>query len=144
MTPMTVRGLPRGLQRDAWWMAADAQTGVGRGTDKPKSRPVWLLILLVVLSDLLVLRTSLGLGFVLLVCILAGAIHWVMRDNVGRTRVLSAWGVLLVSLIPAIDLMHFTSFFIAWTGLTVFAAMLTGDRIGAAVMRLPFMGVAQT
>ncbi|MFT6120917.1 MAG: hypothetical protein ACJAXK_002876 [Yoonia sp.] len=141
---MTVRGLPRGLQRDAWWMAADAQTGVGRGTDKPKSRPVWLLILLVVFADLLVLRTSLGLGFVMLVCSLAGATHWVMRNDVGRTRALSAWGVLLVSLIPAFDLVHFTSFFIAWTGLTVFAAMMTGDRIGAAVMRLPFMGVAQT
>ena len=24
MTPMTLRGLPRGLQRDALWMAADA------------------------------------------------------------------------------------------------------------------------
>ena len=67
-----------------------------------------------------------------------------MRGDVGRTRGLSAWNVLFVSLIPAIDVVQFTSFIIAWLGLTVFAATLTGDRIGATVMRLPFMGVAQT
>jgi len=144
MTPMTVRGLPRGLQHDAWWMAADTQTGIGRGTDRPKSRPVWVLILLVVCADLLVLRSSLGLGFVLLTVILAGATHWVMRRDVDRTPALSAWAVLLVSLIPAIDLLQFTSFIIAWAGLTVFAAMLTGDLIWSAVMRLPFKGVVQT
>ena len=131
MTPMTVRGLPRGLQRDAWWMAADAQTGVGRGSDKPKPRSVWLLV---VCADILVMRTMPGLGFVFLIGILAGATHWVMRGDVGRTRAVSAWNVLFVSLIPAIDVVQFTSFIIAWLGLTVFAAMLTGDRIGATVM----------
>lgn len=30
MTPMTVRGLPRSLSKDAWWIAADSQSGVGR------------------------------------------------------------------------------------------------------------------
>ncbi len=55
MTPMTVRGLPRGLQRDAWWMAADAQTGVGRGSDKPKPWSVWLLV---VCADILVMRSA--------------------------------------------------------------------------------------
>ncbi|MFT5629863.1 MAG: hypothetical protein ACI9HB_001028 [Gammaproteobacteria bacterium] len=144
MTPMTVRGLPRGLQRDAWWMAADAQSGVGRGSGKPKPRPIWLLVLLVVCADILVMRTMPGLGFVFLIGILAGATHWVMRGDVGLTRALSAWPVLFVSLIPAIDVVQFTSFIIAWTGLTVFAAILTGDRIGAAVMRLPFAGVVQT
>jgi len=138
MTPLTVCGLPSGLQRDPWWMATDAQTGVGRGSDKPKPRQVWLLD---VCADILVMRTMPGLGFVFLIGILAGATYWVMRSDVGLMPALSAWTVLFVSLIPAIDVVQFTSFIIAWLGLTVFAAMLTGDWIGAAVMRLPFMGV---
>ena len=119
MTPMTVRGLPRGLQRDAWWMAADAQTGVGCGSDRPKPRPVWLLVLLVVCADILVMRTPPGLGFVFLIGILAGATHWVMRGDIGVTPALSACAVLFVSLIPVIDVVQFTSFIIAWLGLTV-------------------------
>jgi hypothetical protein len=35
------------------------------------------------------------------------------------TPALSAWAVLFVSLIPVIDVVQFTSFIIAWLGLTV-------------------------
>jgi hypothetical protein len=51
---MTVRSVPRGLQRDAWWMAADAQTGVGSGGTKAVPKPLWLLqTLILVMSSIL-------------------------------------------------------------------------------------------
>lgn len=85
------------------------QTGQSRGR----------LVLLVVCTDILVMRTPPGLGFVFLIGILAGATHWVMRGDIGVTPALSACAVLFVSLIPVIDVVQFTSFIIAWLGLTV-------------------------
>ncbi len=144
MTPMTVRGLPRGLQKDAWWMAADAQTGVGRGADITSRRPLGLLILLIACVDLLCLRVGLGIGFGVTIVILAAATHWTERQTVDRTRAMRAWGVLLLSVIPSIDLVQFTSVALAWAGLTIFAVMLTGERIMLAASRLPGLGAART
>jgi hypothetical protein len=143
MTPITVRGVPRSLQRDAWWIAADSQTGVGRGGPVDR-RPWWLLTALVVMIDLLVLRTSLGLGFVIAIFALAGAAHWGMRDLVTRKTAMIAWGVLIVSLIPAFDVVQLLSFVLAIAGLTVFAAMITGPFWARAAARLPFYGLIQT
>jgi len=144
MTPMTVRGLPRGLQKDAWWMAADAQSGVGQGTNPAIPRPYVILIALVILVDVLTLRAGLGLGLVVMIATLGAAAHWTVRHDVDRKRGIQAWCVLGLSLIPAIDLVQFTSFLLAWIGLTVFAVMLTGDKIWTAAMRLPFLGMVQT
>jgi hypothetical protein len=143
MTPITVRGVPRSLQRDAWWIAADSQTGVGRGGPVDR-RPWWLLTALVVMIDLLVLRTSLGLGFVIAIFALAGAAHLGMRDLVTRKTAMIAWGVLIVSLIPAFDVVQLLSFVLAIAGLTVFAAMITGPFWARAAARLPFYGLIQT
>lgn len=145
MTPMTVRGLPRGLQRDAWWMAPDAKTGVGSGGQLAKPQfPVALLFVLVVCVDLLMLRSGQGLGQVVLIGLIAGSTHWMMRSKVNRTRAVKAWLLLGVALIPAIDLIQFTSLVIAWGGLMLFAAVLTGDRIIAAMLRLPVFGMVRT
>lgn len=140
MTPMTVRSVPRGLQRDAWWMAADAQTGVGSGGTKAVPKPLWLLLVLLICTDLLVLRTAPGLGFVGLIIILAAGAHWVQRDKVKGRRAAVAWAILIVAVLPAIDVFQFISFASAWGGLTVFAVMLVTDNIGRAVTRLPLYG----
>ena len=146
MTHMTVRGLPRGLQRDAWWMAADARTGVGHGPTQSATaaRPIGILIALIICVDVMMLRAGMGLGFVIAVLGVAAGAHWVVRAQVGASRARRAWAVLLISVLPAIDVLQVTSFMLAWVGLTVFAVMLTGDRILAAAARLPFLGGLQT
>ncbi len=144
MTPMTVRGVPRGLQRDAWWMAADSQTGVGRGKSKTASRPVWLLVVLIAAFDYLVLQVQSGLGFVALILTLGAAAHLVMRGHGEARRVTAAWAVLLVSLIPAVDVVQFTSVVLGWLGLTAFAALLAFDDWGRAMAQLPFAGLVRT
>ena len=63
--------------------------------------------------DLLVLRTSLGLGFVIAILALAGAAHWGMRDQVTRKTAMIAWGVLIVAIIPAFDVVQLLSFVLA-------------------------------
>ena len=143
MIPMTVRGVPRSLQKDAWWIAADSQTGVGSGK-AAVPRPWWLLAGLIGLIDVLVLRSSLGLGFVAAVLSVAAATQWVMRAQVDRKRAAIAWGVLIVSVIPAIDLVQFLSFVMACAGLLVFAGIISGPRALRAAARLPFWGVGQT
>ena len=145
MTPMTVRGLPRGLQRDAWWMAPDAQTGVGSGGQLAKTHyPILGLVVLVACVDLLMLRSGQGLGQIVLIGLIAAAAQWAMREKVDRARAAKAWLWLVVALIPAIDTVQFTSTVMAWGGLMLFAAMLTGDRILAAMMRLPAFGMLRT
>ena len=144
MTPMTVRGVPRGLQRDAWWMAADANTGVGRGQTVTGARPVWLLAILVAAFDYLVLQTTGGLGIVVLIGLLAAAAHWTMRQTVTPRRAGLAWAVLLVSLLPAVEVVQTTSILLGWLGLTTFAAMLAFRDWQQAVARLPFSGLVQT
>lgn len=142
MTPMTVRGVPRSLSRDAWWIAADSQTGVGSGGMVP-SRPWWVLPILVAGLDGLLLHTSLGLGLVAAVLSLAAAAHWFARGVVDRKRAGIAWGVLVIALIPAVEVVQFTSFLFAVVGLAVFAGLISGPLWGRAAARLPFYGIAQ-
>jgi hypothetical protein len=103
-------------------------------------KPLWLLLVLLICTDLLVLRTAPGLGFVGLIIILAAAAHWVQRNKVKGRRAAVAWAILIVAVLPAIDVFQFISFASAWGGLTVFAVMLVTDNIGWAVTRLPLYG----
>ena len=143
MTPMIVRGVPRSLQKDAWWMAADSQTGVGR-SEAVTPRPWWILVLLVAVVDVLALRTALGLGFVIAILSVGAATHWALRETVSTRRALVAWAVLGVSVIPAIDLVQFLSFVISIAGLLFFAGILSGPRWVRAAIRIPFWGAAQS
>lgn len=142
MTPMTVRGVPRSLARDAWWIAADSQTGVGSGQAVAR-RPWWLLLILVVICDVMLLRTQLGLGFVVTILSIAGGAHFVRRTEVARKMALTAWGVLLVALIPAVDVVQPISFLFGLCGLAIFAGLISGPRWGQAALRLPGYGIAQ-
>lgn len=142
MTPMTVRGVPRSLSKDAWWIAADSQTGVGRGGTLPR-RPWWVLVVAVALVDSFLLHSNLGLGFIAAIVSVAGAAHFVLRDEVSRERGLLAWSVLVVALIPAADLVQFLSFVIGVFGLAIFAGLISGPRWADAARRLPLYGVVQ-
>lgn len=142
MTPMTVRGLPRSLSRDAWWIAADSQTGVGRGGKMP-SRPWWVLALVVALFDGFLFHSNLGLGFVAAIISVAAAAHFVHRAQVTRERGLLAWGALVVMLIPAVVVVQFLSFVMGLVGLAVFAGVITGPNWAQAARRLPLHGIVQ-
>ncbi len=142
MTPMTVRGVPRSLQQDAWWIAADSQTGVGSGQGTV-ARP-WLgLFGIVVLLDVLLLHTHLGLGFVAAILSVAGAAHWMLRGSVSAKSGAGAWGVLIVALIPALVLVQALSVAIALIGVTLFAGLVSGPRWWQAAKRLPQLGFMQ-
>ncbi|MDG1377436.1 MAG: DUF4173 domain-containing protein [Yoonia sp.] len=142
MTPMTVRGLPRSLSKDAWWIAADSQSGVGRGGVVP-SRPWWLLELVVALVDACLFHSHLGLGFVAAIFSVAAAAHFVLRRDVSSLRALVAWAVLIAALLPAVDLVQWLSFALAFIGLAVFAGLISGPRWGQAARRLLAHGLGQ-
>ena len=142
MTPMTVRGLPRSLSKDAWWIAADSQSGVGRGGVVP-SRPWWLLALVVALVDACLFHSHLGLGFVAAIFSVAAAAHFVLRRDVSSLRALVAWAVLIAALLPAVDLVQWLSFALAFIGLAVFAGLISGPRWGQAARRLLAHGLGQ-
>ncbi len=142
MTPMTVRGLPRSLSKDAWWIAADSQSGVGRGGAVP-NRPWWLLALVVALVDASLFHSHLGLGFVAAILSVAGAAHFVLRRDVPPQRALVAWTVLIVALLPAVDLVQWLSFALAFIGLAAFAGLISGPRWGLAARRLLAHGLVQ-
>jgi len=145
MTPFTRRGVPRSLQRDAWWIAADAQSGVGTAQQtKFPAKPFWSLITTVILADIMVWQTAGGLGFVALMLIMAGIIHW-LNPAINTRRTTIAWVIMIASVLPAVDLVQPLSVGFALLGLATFAMLMIGgtaDAIPRAIARLPFAGVS--
>ncbi len=134
---MVVRGVPENLAKDALWLE-DARTAPG-----------WMLGLLLVictgLADLMLWSVSPGIGFVILVLAIAAAIHLTLWSDIDRRRGLVGWGVLLVTLIPAVDQFQLLSFIIALLGVLFFAALKVLGRWDMVVLlramrRLPLAG----
>ena len=83
MSEFVVRGLPKRLARDAWWMAADSQRGGAENplTEPPQKLPkdrldsvratLLLGAIMVVAADVLVWQPRAGLGVVLAAIVLA-------------------------------------------------------------------------
>jgi len=142
MTPFTLRGVPHRLQNDAWWLAADAQSGVGTASRPtlPKAHLAALSVA-IVLADVMLWQVHAGLGFVILILAIAGLVHLLVppRQNV------IAWVVLLASVIPAIDLVQGLSIGFALLGLGVFALLRIGAdlrHLPRAILRLPIAAIA--
>ncbi len=135
---MVVRGVPKGLAKDAWWL------------DDERATPRWMLgVLLIIgvgLADLMFWSVRPGLSFVIWVLAIAAAVHVTLWSDVDRVRGLRAWGVLLVTLVPVVDLFQLMSFFIAMLGFLFFATLMVLGRWDMPVLlrgmrRLPFAGV---
>ena len=142
MTPFTKHGVPYRLHQDAWWLAADTQSGVGTATPQEPRKPLVLgLIAAVVLADLMLWQAHAGLGFVILILALAGLVQWMspLRANI------VPWVILLASIIPAIDLVQTLSVGLALLGLSTFALMTIGadqQKLPRAMLRLPIAAIA--
>ena len=137
---MVVRGVPHRLAKDGWWLE-----------DVPE-RPGWvpgvLLGVCVVLADQMLWAVGPGAGFVVWIIAIGIAVHVTLRADVDMTRGLRAWALLLLGLVPALEVVQFTSVMLAFAGLSGFAVfMVLGRReaglIVRAMMRLPFAGLAR-
>ncbi|MDX8346811.1 DUF4173 domain-containing protein [Cognatiyoonia sp. IB215446] len=137
---MVVRGVPRRLARDGWWL-----------DDAPPRRvaPVWLLLAVVICADLLVWGVAAGLGFVVCLLLVTAAVHLAVGQAVPLWRAMAAWGLLIVSLLPAVDLVQPLSVGFAVLGMLAFSAcMIVPDWDASALfrtaLRLPGAGLVQT
>ncbi len=137
---MVVRGVPARLAKDGWWL------------DDETPRPKWmlggLLGLCVVLADQMLWSRVPGLGFVVWVLAIGIAVHVTLWADITKERGLRAWALLLVALVPAVDLVQFTSAMIALAGLLGFAAYMVLGRWDApvivrAMLRLPMAGAVR-
>lgn len=151
MTPFTARGVPHRLKTDAWWMAADATTGIGSNPARPKDRigaaPLCALVALLVLGDLLLYHVFPGVALPVFLVGVAGAAHAFCFQNTPRRAAITAWCVLCASLIPAIDLIQPISVIIALLGMLAFVGVLSGHQGRAAAwaaIRFPVVGVIGT
>lgn len=77
-TELVIRGVPRALERDAWWFGAQAPVGTSRppirdaGTGRRGGRPILFLLALVALADALFWEHDAGLSlavFAMAVCV---------------------------------------------------------------------------
>lgn len=118
-------------------------------TDNPHR--VWVLpgvIGIVICCDWLFWRSHLGLNFVVWILLMAAAIQvtlWPVHD---LKKAKWAWGVLAISLIPAVDVMQFTSAVFGLAGLTFFALFTAAPNrpighLARAAKRLPGVGIMQ-
>lgn len=136
---MVIRGVPEKLAKDGWWL-----------NDAPPRRigPAIVIVVLVGCADLLIWDIGAGLGFVVLILLIAGAAQVMLGRVFTSRRTALAWGVLFVALIPAVDLVQPLSVGFAVLWLLSFAALLTvpewdGARLMAVVLRLPGVGLLQ-
>ena len=144
MTPFTVRGVPHKLRRDAWWMAADAQSGVGTSQlmHRP-TKPILSIFAAVILADVMLWQASAGLGFVILVLAIAAAVHWVQPLRETR-RITIACVILLAAVIPAIDVVQTLSVALSLLGLCTFTLIMIDGaypKIARAMLRLPIVSI---
>lgn len=137
---MVVRGVPRRLARDGWWL-----------DDTPSRRvaPVWLLLAVVICADLLVWGVATGLGLVVCLLLVAAAVHLAIGLAVPLWRAMAAWGLLIFSLLPAVDLVQPLSVGFAVLGMLAFSAcMIVPDWDASALLRaalrMPGAGLVQT
>ena len=139
---MVVRGVPARLAKDAWWMTDDEGPVTGR----------WmiglLLLVAVLLADQFVWIPSAGLGLVVWVVVVAGAVHAAMWKDVDRRRAIYAWTILIVSLMPAIDLVQALSILFLVLGMLAFCVIMTLGRQTPSIMiramlRLPVISMVQ-
>lgn len=153
MDGFTVRGLPRSLQRDAWWMAPDTARGAGDGPVPavapaegriPFAPLLGLVAVLVVLADVMVWHVTPGLSLIVLVAGVAMAAQAVMGAAPDRIRVVQAWAVLAVGAVPVAEVVQPVSVVILLLAFMMFCAILTVGVPGAlrAMRRMPRAVVA--
>jgi hypothetical protein len=165
MNGYTIRGVPRALARDAWWMAPERGAGMGGGAPvlpdaapvdapelaRPDLRPALMLALglgiVLVLADFLVWQTvspRLSLVALAAVVLAAGQVCLPVRPS-GRC-IAFAWGGLVLGSAPMVEQAGLLPFLFLWAAvLHGLARLALGDHGGIvrAILRLPFLGLWQ-
>ncbi len=156
MPELILRGLPRCLDRDAWWLTATPEAATPAppgGTDG--ARTVWrpgrhgalgALLLLVLLADWLFWDHPAGLSLALFAAaVLAATLAIVPQARGGRARHLGLVAIFALFALPVIETPQFLSvvFLLAGTlGATLWLTLGTGARLSAlprAAARLGLM-----
>lgn len=138
MREFVVRGLPRGIGRDAWWLSAD-----GRGSAADQPIPVTLawkslglgVVVLVGLADLLLWQVSPGISLGLFAICLAGAMQLFSRGAASVRAMLWAWLGIALAALSLAELVQPLSVFLMGVALAHFLARCMGgttlsDAIG--------------
>lgn len=106
MKTFLVRGLPPGLAKDAWWMAADVSRGGGAPQVEDRQsdggRQVAILCGLILLADRLVWGILPGLSLVPLALSVAAAAQFSFRRAVSARNLIWGWSVLLAAALPVV------------------------------------------
>lgn len=154
MSGYIVRGLPRGLAKDAWWMAADSRSGA---TDGVRPLPAMtqgafpVLIALIVLMDVMLWQVTPGLSLVVVIIALAAAAQFCLGRRLSRRGMMLGWGGIALGILPLVEVVQPLSISFAIAGLLHFVAwcLLDGGpvdsaRLGRAVGRFLLLGHWQT
>jgi len=159
MQTFILRGLPRGLARDAWWMSdavADVEEvaqdagGTRGGRLHSKDPALWalaLLIALLILADWLFWERYIGISLAGFALVLHGCLWILTRDEATPRSTAFHLATALASVLPSVELVQTLSVLFLIAGLMVNAARVAlGDDgleagIWRAVMRLPLTPV---
>ncbi|MEM9967491.1 MAG: DUF4173 domain-containing protein [Pseudomonadota bacterium] len=144
LNQLTLRGMPKRLREDAWWMISEApmprpeptsQSAFYRTLRKqPRLRPdrIALVIALVLLFDTLFLETPLGISVALFNFALAAALL-VSRDKpVQPRRWAAGLGIVLISNLPVIEHVQLLSLLFSIGGMIVLVAWIAFDKFVSA------------
>lgn len=150
---LVIRGVPRALVRDAWWFGADTSEagnltpGKEAGTGHGPERPLFILVALIALADILFWGHLRGLSLPVFAMAVFAAVA------VGRPwrEVWRPLALLGFAALPAVEYVQLLSFLFLAAGLVAAVASVRlpgtrhlGDVAGRAVglvLRMPLQGL---
>lgn len=138
---MVVRGVPDRLAKDGWWLD-DA--------DPPKGlRALPVLVGSLFMADWLVWGVSPGLGFAVWMVIVACATTLTLINRINARRLLIAFALLGIALLPLIEVVQFVTVVIAIFGVIGFSVIIATEHwepesLLRAFIRVPGYGIVCT
>ncbi|SEW29543.1 protein of unknown function [Cognatiyoonia koreensis] len=130
---------------------AEHSDAIPRDVAAPRARLGWprlaALALLILAGDLLLYQVLPGIGLALFCITVAAATHLFCFRDTPLGSALLAWGFLLFSLLPSVELVQGISVMLALLGMAGFAGLLAGghsQRAPWAALRFPLSGAIMT
>lgn len=147
MKTTTLRGVPRAMRRDGWWIDTFERRGSRDDQDLPRDmRKPLMLLALVALADAMVWQVVPGLSLAFFALCLVGA-ACLMAHSLSPQRAIAAGATTVLAVAPVVELVQPLSLVLCAFGLVLSFCIIAGVKLKdlfSAVRRYPWVATVFT